>query len=101
MATVKIKLDHAGMRELMTADFVKAELQRRAEAIAEAAGEGFAVSSTSGHNRALAMVWAATPAAQRAEAQKQDKQGAKMGDERQLISLADLRAVLRERGMAL
>lgn len=66
--TGKIKMNHAGVRTILRSDEVENELRRRAAAIAERAGEGFAYSSTRGNKRALAMVWADTPAARRAEA---------------------------------
>jgi hypothetical protein len=64
---IKLELDHAGMRKLLRSDGVRAELARRAAAIAERAGDGFAHDSSIGRNRALAMVWADNADAQRAE----------------------------------
>ena len=65
---LEIKLDAAGMRELLRDEGVKADLARRARNIAAAAGPGMSTSSSRGRNRALAMVWTDTPEAMRAEA---------------------------------
>jgi hypothetical protein len=65
---VKIKLVSSGMAALLKSPEVLADLQRRAEAIAGAAGPGMEASSTVGRRRALAMVRTATPEAIRAEA---------------------------------
>lgn len=65
---IDVKLDHGGMRRLLQSSEVRSELERRARAVAQAAGPGFAVSATSGRRRALAMVYAATPQARAREA---------------------------------
>lgn len=68
MAADGVKLDSQGMRELLRSEDVRADLGRRARAIAAAAGPGHQASSTIGRRRALAMVWTDTPEAMVAEA---------------------------------
>jgi hypothetical protein len=68
MADVDIKLVSVNMRELLRSDEVRNDLERRARNIAQAAGKGMEYSSTTGRNRALAMVWTETPEAMAAEA---------------------------------
>jgi hypothetical protein len=68
MAGAEIKLVSVNMRELLRSDEVRNDLERRARNIAQAAGRGMEYSSTSGRNRALAMVWTETPEAMAAEA---------------------------------
>lgn len=63
-----VKLVSAGMRELLRSNEVLGDLDRRAKAIAAAAGPGMASSSTRGRRRALAMVWTDTLEAMVAEA---------------------------------
>lgn len=65
---VKIKLTRNGPRELRRLPAVEADLRRRAERIAAAAGPGMEVSSDRGVNRARASVVTATFAAMRREA---------------------------------
>ena len=66
---VRIELDHKGISKLLNSEPVRADLQRRAERIAAAAGPGFEVESWKGFDRAHATVRSATPAARRAEAE--------------------------------
>lgn len=56
MANVKIVLNRKGIRELLRSREVLADLERRAENIAEAAGPGHAVDSEIGPNRARSSV---------------------------------------------
>lgn len=68
--TVRVELNIAGFEELRTSAVVVADLRRRAEAIAAAAGEGFEVDdSPQGARRGRVRVWAATEGARRAEAE--------------------------------
>jgi len=64
----RIVLNRKGMRKLLRSPEVLADLERRAEQIAAAAGPGMQASSMVGKNRARASVITATPAAWRAEA---------------------------------
>lgn len=66
--TVRIVLNRAGVEELLRSPEVRADLERRARAIAAAAGEGMEVDSAIGRTRARAMVWTDTPRARLAEA---------------------------------
>ncbi len=68
MADSSVKLDSRGMRALLRSEEVRADLGRRALAIAAAAGPGHAASSIIGRRRALALVWTDTMEARRAEA---------------------------------
>ena len=69
MATsVRIVLNRKGMRQLLRSPEVLADLKRRAEAIAAAAGSGMEVSAMVGRNRARASVITATSEARNAEA---------------------------------
>lgn len=63
-----IKLNRAGMKELLRSEEVRRDLERRARNIAVSAGDGMGHSSTIGRKRALAMVWTDTPEAMVAEA---------------------------------
>lgn len=65
---VRIKLNSAGIRKLLRSDDVRHDLERRAEAIAAAAGKGMEADSQTGTNRASATVWTDTPGAMSAEA---------------------------------
>jgi len=67
-ATVRVELNSDGIRALLRSEAVRADLERRARAIAEAAGEGFEVESQVGSNRARASVRTATAEAREAEA---------------------------------
>ena len=64
----RIVLNRKGMRQLLRSPEVLADLKRRAEAIAAAAGSGMEVSAMVGRNRARASVITATHSARRAEA---------------------------------
>lgn len=55
-STIRIELNRSGVRQLLRGDDVKAELKRRAEKIAAAAGPGHKVNSSVGANRARAEV---------------------------------------------
>lgn len=68
MAAARVKLDSKAVRDLLRSDEVKADLERRARAIAAAAGEGFEVDSDVGPARARASVRSATLEAHVAEA---------------------------------
>lgn len=65
---VRVELNRAAVRDLLKSPEVLADLERRAEAIAAAAGEGMEVDSQIGSNRARASVRTATFEAMRAEA---------------------------------
>lgn len=71
-AKVRIELDSAGIRDLLTGAEVAADMKRRADAIADAAGPGFEASEFvgkyGGSPRAIAKVKAVTIEAKRAEA---------------------------------
>lgn len=56
MAKLKIVLNRRGVRELLRSQEVRRDLERRAEAIANAAGPGHLVDSQVGKNRARASV---------------------------------------------
>lgn len=69
MTKVKVKLVSKGVRALLTAPGVQADLDRRARRIANAAGEGFEVARRSQKGpRARAVVVTATREAMMAEA---------------------------------
>jgi hypothetical protein len=53
---VRIVLNRKGIRDLLRSDEVRRDLERRAEAIAAAAGPGHVVDSEIGPNRARASV---------------------------------------------
>ena len=65
---VKVKLNSAGVKALLQAPGVEADLLRRARRIAAAAGEGMVAGSEVGRTRARAWVVTATPEAMHAEA---------------------------------
>jgi hypothetical protein len=67
---VKIEMNSEGARELLRSPEVAAELERRAQLIAAAAGPGFEVDARLGANRARASVRAATLEARKAEAEE-------------------------------
>lgn len=68
MAKSRIVLNSKGVRQLLRSPEVLADLQRRAEQIAAAAGSGMEASSMVGPGRARASVITATSAAREAEA---------------------------------
>lgn len=68
MPLYRIKLNHKGVRALLRSPQVLADLERRARAIAAAAGPGHRVESGVGRNRARAAVVTETPEARHAEA---------------------------------
>jgi hypothetical protein len=68
MGAVVVKINHNGVRELLRSPEVLADLERRARAIAAAAGPGMVVDSEIGPNRARASVRTGTFAARHAEA---------------------------------
>lgn len=67
-ALERLKINPAGVRALLNDPGVKADLERRARAIAAQAGEGMEVSVQPGRNRARATVITATTEARVAEA---------------------------------
>jgi len=67
-AEITVVLNHQGVRDLLRSEEVRADLERRAVAIAAAAGEGFEVETYRGANRYRAEVRTATEPARRAEA---------------------------------
>lgn len=66
---VRIELNSQGVRDLLRSSEVKADLQRRADNIAAAAGPGFVADSTTGPNRARASVGTTDIESMRAEAE--------------------------------
>jgi len=66
----RVRLNRKGVRELLRSREVLSDLERRANAIAAAAGEGMEVDSEVGRNRARASVRTATREAVLAEAQQ-------------------------------
>lgn len=66
--TVRVVLNSAGVRALLRSEAVRADLERRAKAIAEAAGEGFVAESRITGLRARASVRTDTADARAAEA---------------------------------
>lgn len=66
----KVRINRKGVRELLRSREVLSDLERRANAIAAAAGEGMEVDSEIGRNRARASVRTATREAVLAEAQQ-------------------------------
>lgn len=65
---IKIELNIAGFNAIRRSPEVRADLKRRANAIAAQAGEGFEVIETDNSSRSGAMVVAATREARMAEA---------------------------------
>jgi CRISPR/Cas system-associated endoribonuclease Cas2 len=63
-----VRVDRSAFRRILTSPGVEAELRRRAERIAERAGDGFEVFSTQGRRRARAAVVAVSVRAKRGEA---------------------------------
>lgn len=61
----KLKLNNAGFRALRTDPAVKRDLMKRAQRVAEAAGDGFEAHESPGKNRARATVGARTAKARR------------------------------------
>lgn len=68
MAVEKITLHHAGVRDLLRSTEVRNDLERRARAIATAAGPGHGTDSEVGAYRARAVAYTETWAAMEAEA---------------------------------
>lgn len=68
MAIVRVELNHRAVRELLRSEAVRADLARRAQAIAAAAGPGNEAHSKIGPNRARAEVVTKTFAARYQEA---------------------------------
>lgn len=64
----RFQLNRSGIRSILKSAEAKAELERRAKAVASTAGEGFEWDSMIGVSRARATVKTATNAARRAEA---------------------------------
>lgn len=65
----KVKVLRKGSVAILKSDSVRADLQRRASAIAAAAGPGFVATVKYGRDRNLANVHAETDEARRAEAE--------------------------------
>lgn len=68
MAKVRVVLNHDGIRQLLQSDEVRSDLERRANAIASAAGPGHRVESEVGPNRVRVAVVTETIEAMIAEA---------------------------------
>lgn len=69
MSDAQIKLNDAGMKAILRAPGVQADLRARADRIARAAGPGMQAESHP-TTRARATVWTATAQARRAEAKE-------------------------------
>lgn len=69
MKRIKVKINSAGAEAILKSDEVLADLERRAKAIAAAAGDGFETSSMVGQSRARAGVGTGTREAMRSEAE--------------------------------
>ena len=71
MANVRVKLNSAGIREVLKSDEVRADILRRAEAIKAAAGGGddYEAGAEIVGNRVMGWVVTATPEAKQAEAE--------------------------------
>lgn len=67
---LRFKLNRKGVRQILRSPQVEADLKRRAENVAQQAGEGFEVDTFVGKNRARADVFTATHAARKAEAEE-------------------------------
>jgi hypothetical protein len=67
MAKTRIALNHTQLKALLRSDEVLADLKRRGEAIARAAGDGMEVQAWRGKNRVRVTVRTRTAAARRAE----------------------------------
>jgi len=70
--SVRIVLNRKGIGELLKSAEVEADLKRRADAVANAAGEGMEATSEVGSRRARASVRTATREAAMAEAEDRD-----------------------------
>jgi hypothetical protein len=68
MASIRVKLNKQGVRQLLTSAAAQADLDRRARRIAAAAGPGFEAESTPSPARAHATVVTGTTEARIAEA---------------------------------
>lgn len=66
----EIKLNSKGISQLLKHDTTRKAAEKRAKAIAAAAGPGYEASSMIGRNRARASVITATPAAARRDAKQ-------------------------------
>lgn len=69
MAKIRIEIKRSGIRAMLKAPGVLADLDERARRVANAAGPGMEASSMIGQNRARASVITATREARRAEAE--------------------------------
>lgn len=65
---VTVKLNPAGVKDLLRSSEVQGDVQRRVDRIAAAAGEGMKSDVTVGAGRARGAVWTATTRAKRGEA---------------------------------
>lgn len=68
MTEVRIELDQDGIKAFLRSAEVAADIQRRCDAIAAAAGEGMQAEVYQGRDRVRGRVWTGTYAAKRAEA---------------------------------
>ena len=69
MGKVEVKINSSAARSLLRSPEVLAELKRRADAVATAAGEGNEVALSVGSGRARAAVYTATYDAKKSEAE--------------------------------
>lgn len=67
-AGIIVEINKAGVRDLLRSEEIRADLERRAQAIAAAAGDGFEVEVFRGANRYRVSVRTGTEPARRAEA---------------------------------
>lgn len=65
MANVKVKLNSAGVRELLLSDEVMSACTEQAEKISAKAGDGFGINTRKGKRRAIAQVKTETTSAWR------------------------------------
>ncbi len=70
MPTPRVELNRQGVRDLLRSPEVEADLRRRAEAIARAAGPGFVADADTSATRARAWVWPDTREAREAESER-------------------------------
>lgn len=67
---IRVVMNHKGARSILRSDGVRADLLRRAQAIAATAGAGMDAEAEVGKNRARAQVTTATTAARAREAHR-------------------------------
>lgn len=68
-SSARVQLDSKGIEQLLRSPEVVKDLERRAAAVAAAAGPGMRSGAYQGRDRARARVWTGSAAAKRAEAE--------------------------------